>query len=48
MLNISDKEKNQIIQKLNDIIQEYKYDEEMYVKFYKKIYKKYKSKSLLF
>lgn len=47
MLNISDKEKSQIIQKLNDIIQEYKYDEEKYLTFYKKIYKKYKNKSLL-
>jgi hypothetical protein len=43
MLNISDKEKFQIIKKLNNLIKEYKYDKEMYIKFYKKIYKKYKS-----
>jgi hypothetical protein len=43
MLDISDKEKFQIIQQLNDIIQEYKYDKEMCNKFYKKIHKKYKN-----
>ena len=43
MLDISDKEKFKIIKKLNNLINEYKYDEEMYVKFYKKIYKKYKN-----
>jgi len=46
MLNISDKEKFQIIEQLNDIIKKYKYDEEIYIKFYKKIHKKYKNKYL--
>ena len=36
------------IAQLNDIIKEYKYDEEKYLTFYRKIYKKYKNKSLLF